>query len=234
MDAGRRGLAPADLLRDRIERGEIARMVAEQLAAEFQLVLPDRLRQLIHEAFDEDGVLVDVHAAPESRRDVRIAHRVVDQQVRDRVAERVLCRHREAARLGTRAGRAPSAAPRLADARPRGSTAPRAACAGRSGCCPCRSAPTSLHCMTGWISALRHVLLTRPEQLDRCAGHLLGDQHGLVHVVLDTRRAGRTRRRGRSGRLRTCRPEGLTRPGLPRTKPSPSCVGTQTSHLSAV
>ena len=65
-------------------------MVAEQLAAELELVLAGRLRQLVHEAFHEDAVLVDVHAAPESRRDMRIAHRVIDQQVRDGVAERML------------------------------------------------------------------------------------------------------------------------------------------------
>ena len=42
-----------------------------------------RLRQFVHEALDVDGVLVDVHAAPEARRDVRVAHRMIDQQVRD-------------------------------------------------------------------------------------------------------------------------------------------------------
>ena len=34
------------------------------------------------------------------------------------------------------------------------------------------------------ITAMRHVLFARPDQLDRCAGHLLGDQHRLRHVVM--------------------------------------------------
>ena len=34
------------------------------------------------------------------------------------------------------------------------------------------------------IPALRHVLLARPQQLDRRAGHLLGDLHRLMDVVL--------------------------------------------------
>ena len=44
---------------------------------------------------DEHRVLVDVHPAPEARRHVRVAHRVVDQQVRDVVAERVLAAVRQ-------------------------------------------------------------------------------------------------------------------------------------------
>jgi hypothetical protein len=82
-DALRRRLAPADLLGDRVEHGEVLRMLRHQLAAEFERILAGRMRQLVHEAFEIDRVLVDVHAAPEARRDVRIAHRVVDQQVRD-------------------------------------------------------------------------------------------------------------------------------------------------------
>ncbi len=62
-------------------------MLCHQLATEFELVLADGLRQLVHEALQEDGVLVDVHATPEPRLDVRIAHGMVDHQVRDRVAE---------------------------------------------------------------------------------------------------------------------------------------------------
>ena len=63
-------------------------MLAHQLAPERERILAGRLRQLVHEAFEIDGVLVVVHAAPEPRRDVRVAHGVVDQQVRDGVAER--------------------------------------------------------------------------------------------------------------------------------------------------
>src|SRR6266540_3381651 len=53
-------------------------MVAHQLAPELELVLADGLRQLVHEALEEDAVLVDVHTPPEPRLDVRIAHGVVE------------------------------------------------------------------------------------------------------------------------------------------------------------
>ena len=33
------------------------------------------------------------------------------------------------------------------------------------------------------IAAVLHVLLARPQQLDRRARHLLGDQYGLAHIV---------------------------------------------------
>ena len=69
---------------------KVLRMFRHQLAPELERILPGRNGQLIHEAFEIDGVLIDVHAAPEPRRNVRVAHRVVDQQVRDRVANRAL------------------------------------------------------------------------------------------------------------------------------------------------
>ena len=90
IDALRRRLAPAGLLRHRVEHGEMLRMLPHQLAAELERILAGRVRQFVHEAFHVDGVLVGVHAAPEARRHVRVAHRVVDQQVRHRVAERAL------------------------------------------------------------------------------------------------------------------------------------------------
>src|SRR5262249_56117335 len=90
VDALRCGLAPTDALGHRVEHGEVSRMLCHQLASELELVLADGLRQLVHEALQEDGVLVDVHATPEPRLDMRIAHGMVDHQVRDRVAERVL------------------------------------------------------------------------------------------------------------------------------------------------
>ncbi len=63
-------------------------MLRHHLAAERERVLTRRMRQLVDEAFQIDGVLVVVHATPEPRRDVRVAHRVVDQQVRHVIAER--------------------------------------------------------------------------------------------------------------------------------------------------
>ena len=92
IDALRRRLAPADLLGDGIEHGEMLGMLRHQLAPEFERVLAGRMRQLVHEAFEIDGVLIDVDAAPEARRNVRIAHRMVDQQVRHGVADRGFAR----------------------------------------------------------------------------------------------------------------------------------------------
>ena len=34
------------------------------------------------------------------------------------------------------------------------------------------------------VAAVQHVLLARPDQLDRRAGHLLGDGHRLAHLVV--------------------------------------------------
>src|SRR5262249_25327960 len=87
IDALRRRLVPADFLRHCVEHGEMLGMLAHQLAPELERILPGCVRQLIHEAFEIDGVLVVVHATPEVRRDVRVAYGVVNQQVRDRVAE---------------------------------------------------------------------------------------------------------------------------------------------------
>src|SRR5207245_3526958 len=89
-DALRRWLAPLRLFRDRIEDGEMLSMVRHQLAPELERVLADRMGKLIHEAFEIDGVLVDVHAEPETRWDVWVAYGMVDQMVRNGVAERRL------------------------------------------------------------------------------------------------------------------------------------------------
>ncbi len=63
-------------------------MFGHQLAPELERILPRRMRQLVHEAFDVDRVLVDVHAAPEARRDMRVAHRMFDQEIGNAIAER--------------------------------------------------------------------------------------------------------------------------------------------------
>ncbi len=100
IDALRRGLAPADLLGHGVEHGEVLRMLAHQLATEFHRILADRQRQLIHEAFHIDRVLVHVHAAPEAGRDVGIAHGMLDQQVRHGVADRRVAGRTEALERG--------------------------------------------------------------------------------------------------------------------------------------
>jgi hypothetical protein len=58
-------------------------MFRHQLAPEFERVLAGRMGELVHEALEIEGVLIVVHAAPEPRRDRRIDHRVLDEQVRD-------------------------------------------------------------------------------------------------------------------------------------------------------
>jgi hypothetical protein len=75
-------------------------MICHQLAPELERVLADRMGKLVHEAFEIDGVVVDVHAAPEARRDVWVAHGVVDQKVRDGVAQRRLAPWIEARERG--------------------------------------------------------------------------------------------------------------------------------------
>jgi hypothetical protein len=58
-------------------------MLRHQLAPELERILADGMRQFVHEALEIDGVLVVVHAAPEPGRNVRVAHGVVDQQIRN-------------------------------------------------------------------------------------------------------------------------------------------------------
>ena len=205
-------------------------MLAHQLAPELELVLADRLRQLVHEALDEDGVLVDVHAAPEARRDVRVAHGVVDQQVRDGVAERVLAvagqrpwkvsgslpvvevlrehvgQDRLARQPHVQAGQVVvgiEAADQLA--------LHDRVIAARASCPPRATTTASPACRaSAWRSG-------RPGWCSR-----------------GRRRAGRTRRRGGACRPRTCRPAGPTPPGSRANAASPFCVGPHTSHLSGV
>src|SRR5476651_329124 len=45
------------------------------------------VRDFVHEAFHVHAVLIGVHAAPRADRDMRVAHRVLDEQVRHRIAE---------------------------------------------------------------------------------------------------------------------------------------------------
>src|SRR5436305_1692148 len=53
-----------------------------------------RTRDLVHEALEIDRVLVGVDAAPGADRHVRVAHGVLDEQVRQRVAELLVAGHR--------------------------------------------------------------------------------------------------------------------------------------------
>ena len=75
------GLVPTDLLGHGVEHCEVLGMLRHQLAPELERILAGGVRQFVHEALEIDGVLVVVHAAPEPRRNVRIAHGVIDQQI---------------------------------------------------------------------------------------------------------------------------------------------------------
>ena len=77
-----------DTLGNGIEDGEVFGMIHHELAAKLERILTRRVRKLVHEAFQVDRILIVVHSAPEVRRDVRVAHSVVDEQVRNRIAER--------------------------------------------------------------------------------------------------------------------------------------------------
>ena len=155
-------------------------VIDHQLAAELERILADRVRQLVHEAFDVDGVVIDVHAAPEAGRDRRVAHRVVDQQVRDRVAERGL----GAARVETR-----KRCRVLPVLQPPGRDRRQDRLAGNAHVQPGQivvgiergSHPALRDRM---IPAVRHVLLAGPQQLHRRAWHLLGNEDRLARVVL--------------------------------------------------
>ena len=59
----------------------------EVFEAKGERVITDRVRHLVHKAFDIKSVLVTVDATPETCRYMRIAHCVVDQQVGHIVAE---------------------------------------------------------------------------------------------------------------------------------------------------
>ena len=62
-------------------------MLAHQRAPEFQRVGACRVRNLVHEAFHVHRVLVGVDAPPRTHRHVRVAHRVLELERRERVAE---------------------------------------------------------------------------------------------------------------------------------------------------
>ena len=90
MDAVRRWRAPARALGNGVQDRQRLGMVGQQLLPERQRIPAGRVREFVEEALKVDGVLIDVHAAPEAGRHVRISHRVVGQQVGHRVSESVI------------------------------------------------------------------------------------------------------------------------------------------------
>src|SRR6202034_945374 len=64
MDAGGQRLAPVAFFGRGIEHGEVLGMFAHQRPAKLERVLAGSLRDLVHEAFAVDAVLVGIDAAP--------------------------------------------------------------------------------------------------------------------------------------------------------------------------
>ena len=75
-------------------------MLAHQLASERQRILADGVRELVDETFQVNRIVVDVYAAPEPGNYVRIAHRMLDQEVRHRIADRSIAGGIEASEAG--------------------------------------------------------------------------------------------------------------------------------------
>ena len=162
----------------RIQNREVLRMLAHHLAAERERVLPGGMREFVDEAFEIDRVLVVVHAAPEPRRDMRIAHRIVDQHVRDIIAELAF----RAAGVQTLEGdRVRSALHRLRTrisqdrlpGKPHMQTDQVVVLVEGAG---------QLALSHRMINAVGHVLFARLDHLDRHARHLLGDVDRLGHI----------------------------------------------------
>ena len=177
------GLSQPILLGDRVQHRQVRGMPGHVLAPEGERILAGGERQLVHEGLDEHRVLVDVHAAPEARRHVRVAHRVVDQQVRDVVAERVLAavRFRPWKVSGSRAFCCSTIC---------GRTAARIDCpempdvqAGEVVVGVEAAGQLAVHHRV--VVALHHVLFARPQQLDRRAGHLPSRSAPPGDVVLE-------------------------------------------------
>ena len=177
---GRGRAAPAHLGRHRIEHRPVLRVIRHQRPAILQRVFPGGMRQLIHEAFQIEGVLVEVHTAPETRRHMRVAHGMVDQQIREAIAD---------------IGLAPGIVQPLEDHRVTPVTDILREEAGQDGLAgnphmqpgdiALRIQPRrQLGHGDGVVAALHHILLTRPEQLHRRAGHLLGDIDDLTDPVM--------------------------------------------------
>src|SRR5690606_10205094 len=87
IDTLRRWRSPSSLLGGSVQNGEMLRMIGHQLATELERIFARGMRELVHEALEIDRVLIVVHAAPETRRHVRVPHRVIDEQIGDGIAE---------------------------------------------------------------------------------------------------------------------------------------------------
>ena len=84
-DARRQRLAPVGFFRREIERGEKARLVCQaSTAPEIDRILAGLPRQLVHEAFDGEHIVVGTDAAPEpGRHRRRLGADKFDMEIRD-------------------------------------------------------------------------------------------------------------------------------------------------------
>ncbi len=138
------------------------------------------MRHFVYEALKIDRVLVQIHAAPEARRYRRVAHRLLDEQVVETVAESPL---RAAIVKALEHRRIEPVLQRLRkqarnDRLPRHTHAQRCDLALRVDC------GLQLALRDRMVTAVLHVLFTAPDQLDRRARQLLGDQHRLRDPVM--------------------------------------------------
>src|ERR1700716_775908 len=178
IDPLRRWFVPADFFGDGIEYGKVLRMLRHQLAPELDRILAHRMRQFIHETFEVDRVVIDVHAAPVTRRDVGIAHRMLDQKIGNRISDRGVAGSTEALECGRI---------HAVDQ-----------CLGAQAELDGLSRQSYLQCgqivvrvegagqftlRDGMILAVLHVFFARPQQFDRGARHLLGDSNRLPDIV---------------------------------------------------
>ena len=174
----RRRLVPADLLGDGIEHGQMLRMLGHQLAPERDRILAHRMRQFVHETFEIDRVVIDIDAAPESRRDVGIAHRMLDQQIRYRISDRML-----AARIETLECGLIHAVHQCLGAQAEQDRLSRQPDLQRGQIVVGIEGAGQFALRDRVIHAVLHVLFARPQQFDRGARHLLGNRDCLPDIV---------------------------------------------------
>jgi hypothetical protein len=155
-------------------------MLLHQCASELDGIGLGGARDLVDEALHVDAVLVGVDAAPRPDRHVRVAHRIFDPQMRERVAElRIAGFLPPALELALvlaflRGGGVHVRVDRL-PGKAHVQSGDLAVGVEPGGELALRDRP---------IEVVRHVLFAAPDHLHRDAGKLLGDRHRLSHVVL--------------------------------------------------
>src|SRR5215471_5927003 len=148
-------------------------------AISYRVSASPAISAFVHKTLAINRVLISVHAAPETGPDRGVVHRMVDQHVRNVIAERSLCptrvetlKHcrihpilqilRQDCRQNGLAGNAHLKADKIAT--------------------PVQAA-AQFTLRDRVIEVVRHVLFARPHQLDRRARHLHRDSYRLARVV---------------------------------------------------